>query len=94
MGLKGKRKEKVPKGCRGCEHRNDVEVTERMRLAEFLARAITCAEERIASSDFKPTIAEYLKLMQLKKELEQEYDQAKEIKVTWVEPALTSEPEK
>jgi len=32
--------------------------------------------------------------MQLKKELEQEQDDTKEIKVTWVEPAVTSEPEK
>ncbi|HLK66878.1 MAG TPA: hypothetical protein VKU19_25770 [Bryobacteraceae bacterium] len=38
--------------------------------------------------DFKPTIGEYLKLMQL--EQEAELQDTKEIKVTWVDPAGSS----
>ena len=94
MGLRNKKNETAPTDCRGCERRNAVEVNERVRVSEFLEKAIQSAEARLTSSDFKPTIAEFLKLMQLKKELEQEQDGTKEIKVTWVEPAVTSEPEK
>jgi hypothetical protein len=62
--------------------------TERVRVSETLERAIKSVEERIQANDFKPTIAEFLKLVQLSKELAQ--DDVKEIRVTWVEPAAAS----
>jgi hypothetical protein len=62
--------------------------SERARVSETLDRAIKSVEERIQANDFKPTIAEFLKLVQLSKELAQ--DDVKEIKVTWVEPAVAS----
>jgi hypothetical protein len=62
--------------------------SERARVSETLDRAIKSVEERIQANDFKPTIAEFLKLVQLSKELAQ--DDVKEIRVTWVEPAATS----
>ena len=62
--------------------------SERARVSETLDRAIKSVEERIQANDFKPTIAEFLKLVQLSKELAQ--DDVKEIRVTWVEPAVTS----
>jgi hypothetical protein len=66
--------------------------SERVRVSETLDRAIQSVEERIQANDFKPTIAEFLKLVQLSKELAQ--DDVKEITVTWVEPAVPSSPEK
>ena len=62
--------------------------SERARVSDTLERAIQSVEERIQAKDFKPTIAEFLKLVQLSKELAQ--DDVKEIRVTWVEPAVTS----
>ncbi len=62
--------------------------SERVRVSETLERAIKSVEARIQANDFKPTIAEFLKLVQLSKELAQ--DDVKEIRVTWVEPAATS----
>jgi hypothetical protein len=62
--------------------------SERARVSETLDRAIQSVEERIQAKDFKPTIAEFLKLVQLSKELAQ--DDVKEIRVTWVEPAAKS----
>jgi hypothetical protein len=44
-------------------------------------------EDRINAKDFKPTMADYLKLLQMEIQLEQE--EVKEIKVTWVEPTTT-----
>jgi hypothetical protein len=61
--------------------------SERARVSATLDRAIKSVEERIQANDFKPTIAEFLKLVQLSKELAQ--DDVKEIRVTWVEPAAT-----
>jgi hypothetical protein len=79
-----------PKDCRDCDRWN--EVKERVRVSEALETAIKAVETKITAQDFKPTVAEYLKLIQMEKELKQ--DDAKEIKVTWVESAVTSEPEK
>jgi len=87
---RNKNAEKSPKDCRDCDRWNDVK--ERVRVSEALEKAIKAVETRILAEDFKPTMAEYLKLIQLEKELKQ--DDAKEIKVTWVEPAAKSEPEK
>ena len=68
--------------CEGCERWN--EVKDKMRIAELLGKA---AESYKGAQDtaFKPTLAEYLKLVQLEKEFEEE--EIKEIKVTWVEPS-------
>lgn len=82
--------EKAVKDCRDCERWN--EVKERVRVSEALEKAITAVETKIKDKDFKPTVAEYLKLIQMEKELKQ--DDAKEIKITWVESAVKSEPEK
>jgi hypothetical protein len=86
MGTKGKKTGQSPKDCRDCENWRDVQ--ERVRVSEALEKAIKAVEAKIKSKDFKPTMAEYLKLMQVEKELKQ--DDAKEIKVTWVEPAEKS----
>jgi len=85
-----KNPEKSPKDCRDCERWS--EIKDRVRVSEALEQAIQAVEAKIRAEDFKPTVAEYLKLIQMEKEFGQ--DDAKEIKVTWVEPAATSEPEK
>ena len=66
--------------------------TLRVRLSDLLDKAIAGIEERFAAKDFKPTMADYLKLLQMEIELERE--EIKEIKVTWVEPPTTSDSEK
>jgi len=78
--------EKSPKNCRDCERWR--EIRDRVRVSEALEKAILAVETKIKDEEFKPTVAEYLKLIQMEKELEQ--DDAKEIKVTWVEPAAKS----
>ena len=65
---------------------------EKIRIAQLLGNAITKMEKRLEEDDFKPSIADFLKLLQLEQELDQ--GQAREIKVSWVEPAATTEPEK
>jgi len=90
MGKRVAKQEKAPKACRECS--NWKEVKEKIRVSELLAKAINVIEDRL-EQDFKPTVGDFLKLVQLEKELDAE-DMAKEIKVTWVEPTETSSSEK
>jgi len=50
-------------------------------------------ETKIEQKDFEPTVAEYVKLLQLGQEIGRD-DEAKEIKVTWVTPDTASKSEK
>ena len=65
-------------------HEEKAPRTLRVRLSDLLDKAIEGIEERFKAKDFKPTMADYLKLLQMEIELEQE--DTREIKVTWVEP--------
>ena len=91
MTKKGRSKKKAPKTCRDCEHWG--EVSEKVRVHELLERTIEQFESKIAKTEYEPTVAEYVKLLQLGREMGQD-DEPKEIKVTWVSPTATSEPEK
>ena len=57
-------------------------------FASALSKAIDGFEKRIQEADFKMTVGDYLKLVQMEKENAQE--EPKEIIVTWVEPAAKS----
>ena len=63
--------------------------TLRVRISDLLDKAIVGIEDRIKAKDFKPTMGDYLKLLQMEIELQQE--EIREIKVTWVEPPPTSD---
>ena len=61
--------------------------TLRIRISDLLDKAIVGIEARFKAQDFKPTMGDYLKLLQMEIELEQE--EIREIKVTWVEPTTS-----
>jgi hypothetical protein len=44
-------------------------------------------EQKLSENDVKVTLADYIRLVQLEKELEE--DEPREIKVTWVNPETT-----
>ena len=66
---------------------------QRLRVSELLVKAIESFEARLNAQDFKPTVTEYLKLLQMQQDLDATESKPKEIKVTWVDPVRTSEPE-
>ncbi len=79
--------ENTSRTCEGCEIWKDVK--QRIKVGRLLDNVIKVVETKFAEKDYKPTMAEYLKLLQMEQEIEQETP--KEIKVTWVEPeTLTS----
>jgi hypothetical protein len=81
--------------CRKCKRW--VEMKQRMRVAKFIERTVAKVESRLDKGEISPTVAEYLKLLQLEQEWEQQEsgaDGPKEIKVTWVGPVATSNSER
>ena len=84
--MKGKQQEKAPKSCQECEHWT--EVRNKLRVGGILEKVISNMETKLTKEEFKPSLADYLKLVQLEKEVGEE--EPKEIKVTWVEPVKSS----
>ena len=64
---------------------------EKRRIKKLVLEAIDGIEKRLSDSKTPPTIGDYLKVMQLQKEIEEEAP--KEIKITWVEPEKDATPE-
>jgi len=91
MAQKGRSQKTTPKSCRDCE--NWQKVSKKVRVNELVEDAIAQFDAKIKKAGFEPTVAEYVKLLQLGQELGQE-DEAREIKVTWVGPNETSESDK
>jgi hypothetical protein len=56
------------------------------RLPDLVRKALGAFEKRLNDENFKPTLAEYLKLLQFEQEVTQEDELPREITVTWVEP--------
>jgi hypothetical protein len=85
-----KRKRRAATKCRNCKSWE--EYKKRIRIAESLQAVIAKIKEKIESKDFKPTLAEYLKLLDAQQVYElqdAENGGPKEIRVTWVEPPNT-----
>ena len=88
--MKSTQDEKAPPTCEECKNWKDAK--RKVRITRLLQRAMLQLETKIETSDLKPTVGEYLKLLQLEQEFEQE--SPKEIKVTWVQPEEMSVGEK
>jgi hypothetical protein len=75
--------------CEECDRWK--EIRQKYKIANLLTSLMGNIEARIKAQEIKPTVAEYLKLMQIEQEIEEE--SPKEIKVTWVEPETISSVE-
>ena len=71
--------------CRDCTRWK--EAKQRIKVSELLTAAMMSFETG-AQREFKPSLAEYLKLLQMEREFDD--DEPKEITVTWIEPEETS----
>ncbi len=78
--------EQAPKTCEGCSRWK--EIRNKLRISSLVEKAAEAFEKKINADDLKPSLAEYLKLLQMEQEIEAE--SPKEIKVTWVEPQAPS----
>ncbi len=82
MPIKKKKPQKAPQTCEECPHWTEVQ--NKLRVGDVLAQVITKMEQKLTAEDVKPSVADYLKLLQMAKEFGD--DAPKEITVTWVEP--------
>lgn len=55
--------------------------------AEVVQKILERMEDKLSHDDVKATLGDYIRLVQLEKELED--DEPREIKVTWIEPPKT-----
>lgn len=53
--------------------------------ARLVNKLLTSFEERLARNELKATLGDFIRLLQLQKELQEE--QPREVKVQWVEPS-------
>jgi hypothetical protein len=83
---KVRKQEKAPHSCKECVHW--IEVRDQLRVGAVLASVLGKMEDKLKADDFKPSLADYMKLMQLEKEFGDE--ETEEIRVTWVEPEKSS----
>ena len=83
---KGKTLEKAPKSCEDCEHWT--EVKNKLRVGTVLENVLKKMEEKLGTAEFKPSLADYLKLLQMEKEIGEEGP--REIRVTWVDPSSST----
>ena len=79
----------APESCRQCPRWK--EVKRQMALAGVLTKAVQVFEEKLTDIDFHPTVSEFLKLVQMEQEFENELNPPEEIRVTWVEPTTEFE---
>jgi hypothetical protein len=81
------KKTAIPGKCEECKRWKSIR--QKVRVQELLATAIEKLKQRFDEKDFKPSVGDYLKLVELEEQLEQGSDAIKEIKVTWVEPTAS-----
>ncbi len=75
-------KERPRQRCEKCSRWD--EIRDRVRIAELIKSTAAKFETRWKDESFKPSLGDYLKLLQMEKDIEEE--QIREIKVTWVSP--------
>ncbi len=58
------------------------------RQAKVVSSLLKKLEQKLSDDELRATLGDYIRLVQLRKELEDD-DEPREIKVTWVEPETT-----
>jgi hypothetical protein len=61
------------------------EATRMERETQRLDRLLNALESKLEDAKFKPSVGDFVRLLQLRKEMEEE--RPREITVTWVEPS-------
>lgn len=60
----------------------------RKRQAQVVSTLLKKLEQKLSDDELRATLGDYIRLVQLRKELEDD-EEPREIKVTWVEPETT-----
>jgi len=83
MDNRKKSEEARPKRrCQDCPRK---EPGKKKKASEFVEKVLERMEEKLEGDQIKPSVGDYLRLLQYREEIEAE--EPKEIRVTWVERA-------
>ncbi len=82
---RGKTAGTLPEACRKCTHWDQVD--QRVRIRSVLTSMVEKLETRVVADDYKPTVGEFLKVLEAEKEMGWLSDRAMELKVRWEDPA-------
>lgn len=80
-----------PKSKAGARARKSEKQEKQDRPAEAVGALLKKVEEQLTKEQLKPTLADYIRLRQLYRELEDE--EPREIKVTWVDKSTKPDTE-
>jgi hypothetical protein len=73
----------IPEDCKECIHWDQVE--QRVRVRSVLTSMVDKLEEKVIASDFKPTVADFLKTLEADQNLEGTNEGPTEYIVRWGE---------
>jgi hypothetical protein len=79
----------IPDDCKECVHWDQVE--RRVRVRSLMTSMVGKLEARVTADEFKPTIGDFLKVLDAEKELELADEGPVEITVKWEELPPTSQ---
>ncbi len=85
MGSTGRKGTSRKRGARGANGRTASRSGRAINKAALVNKLLHSIEQRLAKDELKATLSDFIRLLQLQKELEDE--QPKEIEVRWVEPS-------
>jgi hypothetical protein len=68
------------------ERKQNKRKEDRRATRERIHKLLTDIESRFESDSGKASVADYIRLLQLERELEEEDKEPREIRVTWVDP--------
>jgi|YNPMSStandDraft_1061717.scaffolds.fasta_scaffold05838_4 hypothetical protein len=91
-GIGGQREEAAKRAGEGRVGARSGEEPERdwyQQKAQLIDEILARLEERLKKSDFKASVGDFIRLLELRKELEEE--RPREIVVRWVEPSETED---
>jgi hypothetical protein len=72
------------------ERKQNKKSDDRHATKERIHKLLSDIESRFESDSGKASVADYIRLLQLERELEEEDEGPREIRVTWVEPRKSS----
>jgi hypothetical protein len=85
MGTRKIQTKEAPKKPVGKKREGEKKAARKRKASALVDQVLSRIEEQIESQTLKPTVGDYLRLLQYREEM-QDGDEAKEIRVTWVEP--------
>ena len=85
--LKARADGNIQDACKECSYWD--EVGHRVKVRSVLTTMVDKLEEKVSAEEFKPSVGDFLKVLEVDKDLEWVDEGPKEIRIIWEEPGPT-----